>query len=138
MYKVSSPATISVDEEYPVLLRRIAGVFRHSKGKVQSSKNGSIVNLAKRVRGQVMNVAEATGTLNKDRQIQIVLDCLNYLESSEGQRKLVYCTSQKVWSLDKAYLSSQKRESCRFIDESNAAASSKPRRMKRSRQKLAA
>ncbi len=137
MYEVSS-LVISIDEEYPVLLRRIAGVFRHSKGKVQSSKNGSMINLAKHIRGQVRNVAEATGTSNKERQIRIVLDCLNYLQSSEGQRKLVYCTSQKVWSLDKAYLSSQKRESRRFVEESNAAALKKPRRMKRSWQKLAA
>jgi len=133
------PLAMFADENYPDLLRRIAGVFGHLGGKIQPGKSGSITELATVVRRQVRNVSEATKTNNKRDQVQVVLYCLKFLESEAGRRKLVYCTSQKSWSLDKKYIVSQKRESRRLKSERDTATFSKPRRIKRSiRQKLAA
>lgn len=123
------------DEEYPDVLRRIAGVFGRREGRIQLSKNGNIVELAKFVRGQVRQVSLVTKTNNKREQVQVVLHCLEYLQSEAGQQKLVYCVGQKVWSLEKGYILSQKTESRRIMSEMRAANPSKPRRIKRSRRR---
>lgn len=129
---------VDVDEEYPDLLRRIAGVFGRCEGKIQLSKNSNIVELAKFVRGQVKYIAQATRTTSKRDQVRVVLYCLEYLQSETAQQKLVYCTAQKAWSLDRSYIISMKGESQRINEARSAGISSKPRRIKRSRQRAAA
>ncbi len=131
----NDPLAIFADERYPDLLRRIAGVFGHLGGKVKPGKSGNITELARVVRSQVRDISGATGSNSKKEQIQVVLYCLRFLEGEAGKRQLVYCTSQRSWSLDKSYILSQRRESRRLKTERDASVFLKRRRIKRSRQK---